>query len=65
VTEEKAALLIAKHQERIGLGDWNVQPLVRDCDELIEGTWGRVHYNTERLEAVIELPSGRNVSETE
>lgn len=64
---QTARKLISKHQQALNLGEWTIVPLMRTGDTLPgeAGDWGRVNYNPERLEAVIELPTGRTDAETE
>jgi hypothetical protein len=66
VTKREAVTIIAKHQRALNLGEWTIVPLIvpgGTCDE--DGDWGRISYNVQRLEAVIELPQERTAAETE
>jgi hypothetical protein len=66
MNKTQAGKLIAKWQERFGLGEWTIAVLMRKGGTIGEGgDWGRISYNFERLEAVMELPTERTDAEVE
>jgi hypothetical protein len=65
VTQTQGERLIAKWQQRCGLGEWTIRLLLIDAKTLTNGNWGEIHSNDELLEAVMLLPSRRLLREAE